>query len=242
MKPKFTERAMLRRFLVECFTLDELKDLAFDLGIPYESLPHQTVREFARELIGDSERKDGLGDLVSAALAQRPDHKLTQFFAGLIAKSGQVDLQGRPQTTSSQAESTTSVYKVSLQAWNGRYVYADGGGGGEVLANRNEIDEWATFDLIELSDNKIGLRAQNGDFVCAEGGGGREIIASRTELHEWETFRLDKLGDDRVRLRAHLGQYVSVEDDVRDAVVARRGIPHEWTIFRLIQHSKPKID
>jgi hypothetical protein len=127
--------------------------------------------------------------------------------------------------------------KVSLQAWNGRYVYAVGGGGGEVLANRNVIDEWATFDLIELGDNKIGLRAYNGDYVCAEGGGGREIIASRTKLSEWETFTMVKLGDDRVHLRAALGQYVSVENDARGEVVARRGSPHEWAIFRLIQHS-----
>lgn len=128
--------------------------------------------------------------------------------------------------------------KVSLQAWNGRYVYAVDGGGGEVLADRNAIDEWATFDLIELKDNKIGLRAHNGDYVCAEGGGGREIIASRTKLSEWETFTLVKLGDDRVRLRVAFGQYVSVENDARGEVVARRGSPHEWATFRLIQHSK----
>lgn len=144
-----------------------------------------------------------------------------------------------------EGESQTTPYqKVSLQAWNGQYVYAEGGGGGEVLANRNEnkIDEWATFDLIDLKDNKIGLRAQNDDFVCAEGGGGRELIASRTKLSEWETFKLDTLGDNTVRLRAHLGQYVSVENDARGVVVARRGSPHERATFRLIQHSKTEND
>jgi hypothetical protein len=144
----------------------------------------------------------------------------------------------RLKATSSQVESTVSVYKVSLQAWNGRYVWAEGGGGGEVLANRNEIDEWAIFDLIELDDNRIGLRAPSGDFVCAEGGGGREIIASRTKLSEWETFKLDKLEDDKVRLRVALGQYISVENDARGVLGAWRGSPHEWTTFRLIRHSK----
>lgn len=147
--------------------------------------------------------------------------------------------QARLQTTSSHAESALNVYKVSLQAWNGHYVSAENGGGGEVLANRNEVDEWTTFDLIELKDNYIGLRAQSGDFLCAEGGGGLEVIASRTKLGDWETFKLDKLEDDRVHLRAHIGQYVSVEDDERGVVVARRGAPHERTIFRLIKHSKP---
>jgi hypothetical protein len=35
----------------------------------------------------------------------------------------------RLKTTSSQVESTVSVYKVSLQAWNGQYICAEGGGG-----------------------------------------------------------------------------------------------------------------
>ena len=128
--------------------------------------------------------------------------------------------------------------KISLQAWNGQYVCAEGGGGGEVLANRNEIDEWATFDLIELKDNKVGLRAHNGDYVCAEGGGGREIVASRKILSEWETFELVKLRDDKVALRVHHGQYVSAENDAGGAVVAKRNIPHEWATFTLIQHSE----
>jgi hypothetical protein len=133
----------------------------------------------------------------------------------------------------------TPSRKISLQAWNGQYIRAEGGGGGEVLANEGEIDEWATFDLIELEDSKIGLRAHNGDFVCAEGGGGREIIASRKELHAWETFELIPQEDDRVALRVHQGQYVSVENDAGGVVVvARRGSPHERATFRLIQHSE----
>jgi hypothetical protein len=35
------ERASLREFLVGRFTLDELKNLAFDLGVDYESFAHQ---------------------------------------------------------------------------------------------------------------------------------------------------------------------------------------------------------
>jgi hypothetical protein len=128
--------------------------------------------------------------------------------------------------------------KISLQAWNGQYIRAEGGGGGKVLANRGEIDEWATFDLSELENNKIGLRAHNGDFVCAEGGGGREIVASRKMLSAWETFELVKQRDDRVALRVDIGQYVSVEDDADGVVVAIRNSPHKRTTFRLIQHSE----
>jgi hypothetical protein len=132
----------------------------------------------------------------------------------------------------------TPSRKISLQAWNGRYIRAQGGGGGAVLANGDEIDEWATFDLIELEGNKIGLRAHNGDYVCAEGGGGREIVASRTMLSDWETFELIEQRDGKVALRVDIGQYISVEDDADGEVVARRNRPHERATFRLIQHSE----
>ncbi len=129
--------------------------------------------------------------------------------------------------------------KVSLQAWNGRYIYAVGGGGGEVLADRNVIDEWAIFDLIELEGNKIALRAHNDDYLSAERGGERpKITADRPERSRWEAFTLSKLEDDRVRLYTARGPYVSVEDNARGEVVARRGSSYEQTVFRLIQHSK----
>jgi hypothetical protein len=40
-----------RRYLVNQFSLDELKDLISDLGENYENFPHRTKRELARELI-----------------------------------------------------------------------------------------------------------------------------------------------------------------------------------------------
>lgn len=137
-------------------------------------------------------------------------------------------------------ETKASARKISLLAWNGKYINAKDGGGGKVFANRDKIDESTTFTLIELEDNKIGLRAHNGDYVCAEGGGGREIIASRKQLSHWETFELVKRGDDRVALRVDIGQYVSVEDEGGDVVVAQRNSPHERATFRLINH--PKIE
>lgn len=39
---------------------------------------------------------------------------------------------------------------VALQAANGQYVWAEGSGGGAVVANRNAIGAWETFKLISL--------------------------------------------------------------------------------------------
>jgi len=79
---------------------------------------------------------------------------------------------------------------ISLRAWNGQYVCAEGGGGREVVANRNWVNGWETFGIVDLGNNNIALRANNGQYVCAEGGGGREVVANRNWVNGWETFGL----------------------------------------------------
>ena len=78
--------------------------------------------------------------------------------------------------------------RVALQASNGQYVCAEGGGGQAVVANRNAIGPWETFTLKDLGNNKIALQASNGNFVCAEGGGGQAVVANRNAIGSWETF------------------------------------------------------
>jgi hypothetical protein len=131
----------------------------------------------------------------------------------------------------------TSSQKVSLQVSNGQYVCAEGGGGGKVLANRSTIDEWATFDLIELEGDKVQLRAWKGDYVCAEGGGGGEVFANRQVPSSWETFKLEKREDGKVYLRTYIGQYVCAENGGGGEVTAKQNVPHEWAALKLIRHN-----
>jgi hypothetical protein len=86
MKLKPTERRKLREHLENRFSLEELKTLAFDLGVPYESLPHQTTQVLGRELIAYSERTNSLRDLIKQALQRRPDHSLRHIAARLVAE------------------------------------------------------------------------------------------------------------------------------------------------------------
>jgi hypothetical protein len=44
-------RSRLRQFLTERFSLSELKDLSFDLGVDYEMFPHQTKGELTSKEI-----------------------------------------------------------------------------------------------------------------------------------------------------------------------------------------------
>ncbi len=63
----------LRQILVARFDEGGLKDLCFDLGIDYESLPDEGKANKARELILLCMRTARLTDLIQAGQAQRPD-------------------------------------------------------------------------------------------------------------------------------------------------------------------------
>jgi hypothetical protein len=72
--------------------------------------------------------------------------------------------------------------KIALQATNGQYVCAEGGGGQKLVANRDAIGPWETFTLTELGIGKVALQAANGQYVCAEGGGGQLVVANRDAI------------------------------------------------------------
>src|ERR687894_1572333 len=83
---------------------------------------------------------------------------------------------------------------IALRANNGQYVCAEGGGGREVVANRDARGPWETFTVERVTGgDNIALRANNGQYVCAEGGGGREVVANRDRVGLWETFTVEGL-------------------------------------------------
>jgi hypothetical protein len=65
--------AKLRRILVAFFNDSELRDLCFDLGIDYGSLPGGASSDKARELIAYCERHRLIPELVRIGKQQRPD-------------------------------------------------------------------------------------------------------------------------------------------------------------------------
>lgn len=70
------DRVFLRRFLVEKFSLDELKEIAFDLCGDYELFRHDTKPNLAVDLIMQFTQKGRLSDLVLAVKMRRPDSRL----------------------------------------------------------------------------------------------------------------------------------------------------------------------
>ena len=136
---------------------------------------------------------------------------------------------------------TKASVLISLQAANGQYVCAEGGGGREVVANRDAIGAWETFELIDQGNGYYALQAANGQFVCAEGGGGREVVANRDAIGAWETFKLIDRGNGNVALQAANGQYLCAEGSGGGAVVANRDAIGAWETFKLIDRRDSNV-
>jgi hypothetical protein len=77
------ERGRLRSYLTERFDLLELKNLAFDLGVSYDDLPHQTRGELARELLSLFERRGRVGCLLQYAVKRRRADSVLDILAKL---------------------------------------------------------------------------------------------------------------------------------------------------------------
>jgi hypothetical protein len=81
--------------------------------------------------------------------------------------------------------------KYALRISGGKYVSADGGGGGAVFANGPKIGLWEVFGMIGQGDGKVALQAPNGKYVSAHGGGGGVVLANSDIIGPWETFTLE---------------------------------------------------
>ena len=104
MASELTERARLRQFLQNHFNLEELKTLAFDLGIDYELFPHDTVPAFTRELIAYCQRMDKIACLLTEVSKQRPISELE----GHIQELGPSSVDNRRDVVGGESLSSNS--------------------------------------------------------------------------------------------------------------------------------------
>ena len=125
---------------------------------------------------------------------------------------------------------------IALRAHNGQYVCAEGGGGRELVANRNHIREWETFELCNLDNQQIALKVYNNQFIRAEGGGGGKVNADRSEIHFHELFKIHDLSGNKIALQTvNKGKYVCAEGGGGREIVANRDRIGSWEKFELIE-------
>jgi hypothetical protein len=89
------------------------------------------------------------------------------------------------------------AHTVHLQAYEGQYLIASDGGGGDLRATASAIGSWEHFRISKVSGSgtlqngdSIVLQASTNHYVVAEGGGGGDVNANRTAIGAWEKFTL----------------------------------------------------
>jgi len=79
----------LRKRLEQDFNFDELKNLAFDLALDWQSIPHNNTTEFPRELITLCEREQLLPQLLRLVRKRKPGLVLTSTLEELAVSFGE---------------------------------------------------------------------------------------------------------------------------------------------------------
>jgi hypothetical protein len=89
------------------------------------------------------------------------------------------------------------MYLTALQASNGQYLCAEGGGGGGLNANRNALGPWETFIVEDIwagtqniaYNDPVGIRAESTNLYWCAPQGDLYIVVNRAVRGAWETFR-----------------------------------------------------
>jgi hypothetical protein len=159
----------------------------------------------------------------------------------VLAQDARQDLtlSRRPAPFSDQCETR----RVALKAANGRFVSADGGLGGILVADRERIGDWERFDMLVFDGKKIVFKAWNGKFVAPRAGENNRLYASAAESDAGSTFTIVEEKGKSASLRASNGLVVSADLGLKGVLVAdRKGIGawEKFEIFPLEEDSKPR--
>lgn len=114
-------------------------------------------------------------------------------------------VQPNPNTTWSQL--WDGAMTISLQAFNGQYLCAEGGGGQNVVANRNGVGTWEQFSMWSLSGgylkngDTVTMVSRDASFLCADKSNADKLMANRNGIGDWEKFMIVKVteGDEYIR-------------------------------------------
>jgi hypothetical protein len=116
---------------------------------------------------------------------------------------------------------------------NGKFVCAENKGADPLIANRDAVGDWESFDLVDLGNNRVSLKAViNNKYVCAENKGALPLIANRGSVGEWETFEKVNMGGNKFALKSMAnGKFVCAENKGTKSLIANRAAAAEWETF-----------
>ena len=146
--------------------------------------------------------------------------------------------------------------RSTFQTDNGQFFTAVNGGGGEVLADRDEAGAWEYFTLVDHnggcleSADVVSLRTSDGFYLRADLGGGAGLDASGASAGAWERFTVHRLAGtgairsgDFIALEALDGHYVVAVMGGGGAVNAGGTQPVEaWETFKIAAEPSGGVD
>ncbi len=142
--------------------------------------------------------------------------------------------RGNLLVPSVEPQSSQPMYtRVALMAVNRKYVAAEGGGGRELVADRDARGPWESFYVVYLGSDRVALRASNGQYVSATGPNGL-LLANRDCIGPTETFLMVRLSENRIALKARNGKFVCAEGGGGRELVANRYAIAEWEGFYML--------
>ncbi|MEV4350024.1 GDSL-type esterase/lipase family protein [Actinoplanes sp. NPDC049596] len=152
---------------------------------------------------------------------------------GLQAIADAVDLRVFGSAIAPSASPTPEPDAVvALRARvNDKYVTAEDAGAQALIANRDAVGDWESFDRIPMGDGTFALRAHsNGEYVTASPDS--PLIASGRTVSDAQRFRLVANGDGSSSLLAVVdGDYVTAENAGADPLIANRTAVGPWEEF-----------
>lgn len=166
------------------------------------------------------------------SLAQ-PDHTKQVKWAGSPVYSffrSKYNFEAPPGFTE-----VTKVKGAFAALANGKLVCAENAGAQSLVANRDRIGLWETFEICIVGSNRVALKSlANNKFVCAEDAGKKPLIANRDQVGPWETFEIQYIPGNFIALKSLAnGKFVCAEDAGARLLIANRDRVGAWEKFSI---------
>lgn len=88
----------------------------------------------------------------------------------------------------------TSDNKWQLKSLINKFVCADGGGGGNIYANRDSASGWESFSVQWVSGTRVNLQSSSGKWLGVSADSDEAVLmATSASPNSWETFEVVKV-------------------------------------------------
>ena len=135
------------------------------------------------------------------------------------------------------ASGSAATYSSLRASANGRFVSAESAGADFLVANRDAVDTWEQFQVVNNEDGLVSLlSAVSGKYVSADLNRGAKLIADQPAVDAWEKFWVIPQEDGTVSLQAEAnGLYVSADLNLGGVLVADRYVAQGWERFTVTE-------